>query len=426
MLALGADLNGLGILDYVCGWYMKATAYIRGTKIQAAFVSTNSITQGEQAGILWPWLLNQGMRINFAHRTFKWSNEARGNAHVYCVIIGFAVFDAPIKRLYDYETPTAEPMEILARNINPYLVDAADIVISNRSRPICSVPEIYFGSMPNDGGNLLFTNEEKEEFLAVEPDAAKFIKPLLSAHEFINGKKRWCLWLKDASPAEMRRLPEIMKRVESVRIYRSESSRAATRKLADYPALFGEVRQPKSNYVLIPRHSSERRRYVPMSYFNPDHIASDSCIALPNAAPYHFGILTSAMHMAWMRQVCGRLKSDYRYSNNLVYNNFPWPEAPSSVQIERVNKVAQRILDIRVDFTDSSLADLYDPDSMPKKLLDAHRALDAAVDLCYRPVAFKTELERLKFLFDLYRQYTEPLVRAAARSTTRRSKVHQA
>ncbi|MFH1080098.1 MAG: DNA methyltransferase [Pseudomonadota bacterium] len=426
MLALGADLTGLGVLDYVCGWYMKATEYIRGTKIQAAFVSTNSITQGEQAGILWPWLLEHGVRINFAHRTFKWSNEARGNAHVYCVIIGFAVFDAPKKSLYDYETPTGKPMEILARNINPYLVDAADIVISNRSRPICSVPEIYFGSMPNDGGNLLFTNEEKEEFLAAEPDAAKFIKPLLSAHEFINGKKRWCLWLKDASPAEMRRLPEIMKRVESVRIYRYESSRAATRKLSDYPALFGEVRQPKSNYVLIPRHSSEKRRYVPMSYFNPNHIASDSCNALPNATLHHFGVLTSAMHMAWMRQVCGRLKSDYRYSNNLVYNNFPWPEAQSQIQIEKVEKAAQNVLDVRAEFADSSLADLYDPDAMPKKLLDAHRALDAAVDLCYRPAAFKTELERLQFLFDLYRKYTEPLIRAAARSTKRRSKVHQA
>jgi hypothetical protein len=426
MLALGADLIGLGVLDYVCGWYLKATEYIRDTKIKAAFVSTNSITQGEQAGILWPWLLDRGVRIHFAHRTFKWSNEARGNAHVYCVIVGFAVFDTPMKRLYDYEIPTGEPMEILARNINPYLVDAADIVISNRSRPICSVPEIYFGNMPNDGGNLLFTNEEKEKFLTAEPDAAKFIKPLLSAHEFINGKKRWCLWLKDASPAEMRRLPEIMKRVESVRIYRSESGRAATRKLADYPALFGEIRQPKSNYVLIPRHSSERRRYVPMSYFNPDHIVSDSCIALPGASLYHFGVLTSAMHMAWMRQVCGRLKSDYRYSNNLVYNNFPWPEAPSQMQVERVETAAQRVLDIRAEFADSSLADLYDPDAMPKQLLDAHRALDAAVDLCYRPAALKTELERLIFLFDLYRKYTEPLIRAAARSTKTRSKVHQA
>jgi hypothetical protein len=316
-------------------------------------------------------------------------------------------------------------MEILARNINPYLVDAAAIVISNRSRPICSVPEIYFGSMPNDGGNLLFTNEEKEEFLTAEPNAAKFIKPLLSAHEFINGEKRWCLWLKDASPAEMRRLPEIMKRVESVRIYRSESGRAATRKLADYPALFGEVRQPQSDYVAIPLHSSEHRKYVPMGFFTKDHILNNSCSAVPNASLYHFGVLTSDMHMTWMRQVCGRLKSDYRYSNNLVYNNFPWPEVPSPMQIERVNKAAQRVLDIRAEFADSTLADLYDPDAMPKQLLDSHRALDTAVDLCYRPVAFKTELERLKFLFDLYRKYTEPLIRAAARSTKTRSKVHQ-
>lgn len=425
LLALATDLKGMGVLDYVCGWYLKAAEYIPDTRIKVAFVSTNSITQGEQVGILWPWLLNRGIKIHFAHRTFKWSNEARGNAHVYCVIIGFAAFDSPIKRLYDYETPTSEPMEILAQNINPYLVDAPDTVISNRSRPIGGVPEIHFGSMPNDGGNLLFSDEEKEEFLVVEPGAAKFIKPLLSAHEFINGRKRWCLWLKDAPPSEMRRLPEIIKRVERVRLYRSESDRATTRKLADYPALFGEVRQPNSNYVLIPRHSSERRRYVPMSYFNPDHIASDSCMALPDATLYHFGILTSAMHMAWMRQVCGRIKSDYRYSNNLVYNNFPWPETPTPAQIKRVTQATEKVLAIRNEFTDSSLADLYNPDAMPKKLFDAHRALDAAVDLCYRPSPFKTELERLKFLFDLYLKYTEPLVRAAARSKKTKKKVQQ-
>jgi len=423
LLTQATDLKGMGILDYVCGWYLKAAEYIRDTRIKAAFVSTNSITQGEQAGVLWPWLLNRGIKIHFAHRTFKWSNEARGNAHVYCVIIGFAAFDFPVKRLYDYETPTSEPMEILAQNINPYLVDAPDTVISNRNKPICGVPEIHFGSMPNDGGHLLFSNEEKEKFLAAEPDAVKFIRPLLSAHEFINGKKRWCLWLKDASPAEMRRLPEIMKRVESVRIYRSESSRETTRKLAGCPALFGEIRQPNTNYVLIPRHSSERRRYVPMNYFTPDHIAGDSCMALPDATLYHFGILTSAMHMAWMRQVCGRIKSDYRYSNSLVYNNFPWPEAPTPAQMKRVAQAAETVLAIRNDFPDSSLADLYDPDAMPKKLFDAHRALDAAVDLCYRSLLFKTELERLRFLFDLYLKYTEPLVREAAKSRRKRRKV---
>jgi len=238
-----------------------------------------------------------------------------------------------------------------------------------------------------------------------------------------SAEQRWCLWLKDASPAEMRRLPEIMKRVEGVRIYRSESSRETTRKLADYPMLFGEVRQPQSDYVAIPLHSSEHRKYVPMGFFTKDHILNNSCSAVPDATLYHFGILTSAMHMAWMRQVCGRIKSDYRYSNSLVYNNFPWPEAPTPAQMKRVAQAAETVLAIRNDFPDSSLADLYDPDAMPKKLFDAHRALDAAVDLCYRSLLFKTELERLKFLFDLYLKYTEPLVREAAKSRRKRRKV---
>lgn len=424
MQVLGADLTGLGVLDYVCAWYMKAAEYVRRTRIQAAFVSTNSITQGEQVGILWPWLLNRGVRIHFAHRTFKWSNETRGNAHVYCVIIGFAAYDKPVKRLYDYETPAGEPMEILARNINPFLVDADDLVIPSRGRPICPVPEIVYGSKPVDGGHLFLTDQEKEGFLMDEPGAAKFIRPLISAHEFLNGENRWCLWLKDSSPAEMRAMPEIMNRVKAVRHFRSLSKKIATQKIADTAYLFGELRQPRSDYVAIPLHSSEHRKYIPMGFFTKDHILHNSCSAVPDASLYHFGVLTSAMHMAWMRQVCGRLKSDYRYSNNLVYNNFPWPESPSPMQIERVAKAAQRVLDIRAEFADSSLADLYDPDAMPKQLLYAHRELDAAVDLCYRPAAFKTELERLKFLFDLYRKYTEPLVRAADRSVKTRKKVH--
>lgn len=426
MQILGTDLTGLGVLDYVCAWYMKAAEYIRGTKIKAAFVSTNSITQGEQVCILWPWLLDRGVRIHFAHRTFKWSNEARGNAQVYCVIIGFAACDKPVKQLYDYETPTGEPMEILVRNINPFLVDADDLVIPSRGRPICPVPEIVYGSKPVDGGHLFLTDQEKADFLSGEPDAEKFIRPLISAHEFLNGENRWCLWLKDSSPAEMRAMPEIMNRVKAVKHFRSLSKKIATQKIADTSYLFGELRQPRSDYVAIPLHSSEHRKYIPMGFFTKDHILHNSCSAVPQASLYHFGVLTSAMHMAWMRQICGRLKSDYRYSNNLVYNNFPWPEAPSPAQIEKVNKAAQRILDVRAEFTDSSLADLYDPDAMPKQLLDAHRALDATVDLCYRPAGFKAELERLKFLFDLYRKYTEPLVRAAARSTKARTKFHQA
>jgi hypothetical protein len=405
---------------------MKAAEYIRGTKIKAAFVSTNSITQGEQAGVLWSWLFGKGVKIHFAHRTFKWSNEARGVAHVYCVIIGFATFDSPVKRLYDYETPTSEPMEILAQNINPYLIDADDIVITSRNRPLQNVPEMVYGNKPVDGGNLFMTDAEKSEFLNKEPRAEKYVRRILGSQEFINGENRWCLWLKDATPGEIRTMPEIMRRVEAVRKFRMQSKKAVTVRQAEIPSLFAEIRQTGSDYLLVPRVSSEQRRYIPIGFLTREVIVNDLVSIVPNATHYHFGVLTSAMHMAWMRQVCGRLKSDYRYSNNLVYNNFPWPETPTLDRQERVAKAARQVLDVRAEFPGATLADLYDPDAMPKQLLDAHRALDAAVDLCYRPAAFKTELERLKFLFDLYRKYTEPLIRAAARSTKTRSKVHQA
>jgi hypothetical protein len=270
------------------------------------------------------------------------------------------------------------------------------------------------------------TDIEKSEFLNKEPRAEKYVRRILGSQEFINGENRWCLWLKDATPGEIRTMPEIMRRVEAVRKFRMQSKKAATVRQAEIPSLFAEIRQTGSDYLLVPLVSSEHRKYIPLGFFTGAVIVNNLASIVPDATLYHFGVLTSAMHMAWMRQVCGRLESRYRYSNNLVYNNFPWPEAPSPMQIERVVKSAQRILVIRAEFADSTLADLYDPDAMPKQLLDAHRALDAAVDLCYRPAVFKTELERLKFLFDLYRKYTEPLIRAAARSTKRRSKVHQA
>ena len=412
MQVVCGKLDGSGVLDFVCAWYIKAAEFIQGTRIKVAFVSTNSITQGEQVSALWSHLLDQNIKIHFAHRTFKWSNEARGNAQVYCVIVGFAAFDLTernAKRLFDYETVTAEPMEIRANNINPYLIDADDIVIPSRKKTICDVPPISFGSMPNDGGHLLLSTEDKEELLGKEPKAAKFIRRLLGSQEFINGEDRWCLWLKDASPAELRALPEVMKRVERVKKYRLDSTREATRKLAAVPYLFGEIRQPESKYIIIPSVSSERRSYVPIGFLPKTIIASNLGLTVANARAYHFGVLTSAMHMAWMRQVCGRLKSDYRYSNNLVYNNFPWPEAPTDKQRAKVEQCAQAVLDARAAFPDSTLADLYDPNSMPKRLLTAHQALDAAVDACYRSASFKTELERLEFLFALYRKYTEPL-----------------
>jgi len=412
MEAVCAPLGNYGVLDYVSAWYIKAAQFIRGTNIRVAFVSTNSITQGEQVGALWGWLLAQGIKIHFAHRTFRWSNDARGRAAVFCVVIGFGMSDVLQKRLFDYANPDAEAQEILARNINPYLVIADDIIIDSRNKPLCDVPEMLFGSKPTDNGNLILNDVQKAELLHKEPVAEKFIHPLISAHEFLHGENRWCLWLKDASPAELRKMPEVMKRVEAVRQFRLKSTKAATVKLASMPYLFAEIRQPVNNYILIPIHSSENRLYVPITFFGAENIVHNSSTAIPNATPYHFGVISSLMHMAWMRAVCGRIKSDYRYSNNIVYNNFPWPGEATPAQKARVESAAQSVLAARQGYPDSSLADLYDPAAMPKPLVDAHRALDKAVDLCYRPQPFATELERLEYLFGLYRQLNEPMLLA--------------
>jgi hypothetical protein len=411
-----------GILDYVTAWYIKAAQYIQGTAIKVAFVSTNSITQGEQVGALWQKMLNLGMKIFFAHRTFKWSNEAKGNANVFCVIIGFysngdTLFnnmgEPKQKLLYDYETPKAEPSEKVVSNINPYLLETKDIIIPSRSEPIAQVPEITFGSMPNDGGYLLFTDEEKEVFLKEEPQAQKYIRPLISAEEFLNGKNRWCLWLKDANPKELKQMPLVLERIENVKKHRQSSSREATQKLANFPALFGEIREQKGSFIVIPRVSSERRKYIPMGFFNNGVIVGDTCLFVNDATLYHFGILTSVMHMAWVKYVCGRLKSDFRYSNKLVYNNFPFPKQVSDKNLQAVKDKAQTVLDIRQKYishpSGASLADLYDPLTMPADLLKTHQALDKAVDLCYRPQAFVSEANRVEFLFDLYDQYTVSL-----------------
>jgi len=408
MRLIFGDLKSGGELDYVAAWYMRAANFAKDSNIAVAFVSTNSITQGEQAGILWEKLLNMGLKINFAHRTFRWTNEAPGKAAVHCVIIGFSFIEQEERHIFDYADLSGEPHSIIVNNINPYLVGAENILITSRRKPICDVPPAVFGSMPNDNGFLLFDNEsEKNEFLQKEPSAEKFIKPLLSAKEYLNGGMRYCLWLKGATPDELRSLPGLFRRIDSVRSYRELSSREATRRLAQIPYLFGEDRQPQTNYVLIPRVSSERRKYVPLSFFSPDYIAGDTCIIVPSATLYHFGILQSVMHMAWMRTVCGRLKSDYRYSNELVYNNFPWPNDINKSQQKVVESAAQVILEVRKEFSNSTLADLYDPRAMPKGLLDAHHALDRGADACYGRRAFKTEAERLEFLFELYQNYTE-------------------
>lgn len=421
MARVFSGVRSYGNLDYVTSWYIKAARLIQGSTAKAAFVSTNSITQGEQVGTLWPYLLRSGVKILFAHRTFRWSNEAPGKAAVFCVIIGFGVFESPRKYIFDYATPDADPMQVSATNINPYLIDSDDTIVISRTTPISSAPEIFFGSMPNDGGHLLFLPEEKATFAKNEPRAAKYLRRLVGSNEYINAEERWCLWLVDADPDEIRGIPGLHNRVLAVRKQRLASRREATRRLADTPHLFGEIRQPSTRYLLIPGVSSENRQFIPIGFLPPSVIATNLCSIIPNASLYHFGVLTSSMHMAWVRQVCGRLEGRYRYSNNVVYNNFPWPPEPTASQVQRVTVAAQAILDARAEFNSSSLADLYDPVSMPKELRQAHRALDAAVDACYR-TKFSSELGRLSHLFMLYRRYTEPLSQAAPRPRRKKAK----
>jgi hypothetical protein len=406
-LSLFGDTKGAGNLDFVTAWYEKAARYMIGTYIKTAFVSTNSICQGEQVAILWKRLKEKyGVIIHFAHQTFKWNNDAPGVAGVYCVIVGFTCFDTPKKYLYEYETIRSEPKEKEVGHINAYLVASDDVFIDNRRTPISPVPEILFGSMPNDGGNFLFTEEEKDQFIKDGPGAEAYMKELISAKEYLNGEKRYCLWLKDIEPRILSTLPKVLERVENVRKLRSESPRKETQELAHYPTLFGEIRQPKSNYIAIPRVSSENRAYIPMSFFDKEKIIGDTCLAVLDATLYHFGVLQSEIHMTWVRYVCGRLKSDYRYSNTLVYNNFPWPENVSDEYKKKVGECAQKVLDIRLQFPYSPLADLYDPDTMPPELVKAHADLDRIVDACYGK-RFSDKESRIRFLFGLYKKYTQ-------------------
>jgi hypothetical protein len=409
LATISEGVNNAGVLDYVTGWYLKAAKYIHVTNIEVAFVSTNSITQGEQVAILWNELLGRyGVSIKFAHRTFKWTNEARGKAAVFCVIIGFSFVNKTPKTIFEYDDVRSEPHRIVAKNINPYLVDAANVLIASRSKPICDVPLIKFGNQPIDGGFLTkFSTAEKEQFITEEPGAVKYFLRFVGSEEFINGIERWCLWLQDADPSELRKMPRLTRQIEEVKRFRLLSKRADTRKLADTPTLFAFISHPKSSYIIIPSVSSESRLYVPMGFMPPSIIASNLCLIVPDATLYHFGILESEMHMAWMRTVCGRLKSDYRYSNSIVYNNFPWPQEVTDKDKENVEKASQHILDVRNEFPTSTLADLYDPNTMPPKLLKAHQELDKAVDKCYGKKGFATEAERLEFLFGMYKELSE-------------------
>lgn len=403
------NAEGSGVLDYVSGWYIKAAKYILNTKIKVAFVSTNSIVQGEQTSILWePMISKYYVKIHFAHRTFKWSNEAKGNAAVFCVIVGFANYDTPNKSIFEYEDIKGEAHEIKVKNINPYLVDAKDIVIKKRTTPLCNVPKMSFGNMPLDGGNLILSDEEKIEFLKIEPNAEKYILPLVSAFEFLNGKKRWCLWLVNAEPSELKQLPEVLKRVEAVRKFRLDSVAPSTQKFAATPTLFRDRNRPDT-FIVVPRVSSENRPYIPFGFFDKNSIVSDTCMSIPNGNKYHFGVLMSKMHMAWVKYICGRLKSDFRYSKDIVYNNYPWPENPNEKQIGAIEKATEKVLEAREQFPNSSLADLYSPLTMPEQLVKAHNELDKAVDLAYRPQAFTSEANRMEYLFGLYEKYTADL-----------------
>ena len=399
----GKKWKNIGNMDYVCGWYLKSAQMIKDNPIiKAALVSTNSITQGEQVAALWKPLFEQyGIHFDFAYRTFRWDSEADIKAHVHCVIIGFSISGNSPKRIYLSDSQT-----IPASNINGYLMDAPDVWIESEKKTLCEVPEMAFGSMPNDGGNLILNEEEKDAIIDKFPQMNPYIKKLLGAEEFINNKKRYCLWLVECPPSILRSCPPVIERIENVRNLRAQSSRPGTRKMADYPMLFGENRHPDSNYLLVPSTSSEKRRYIPIGFISQDVISSNANLIIPNATLYHFGIMTSNVHMAWMRAICGRLEMRYRYSANIVYNNFPWCQ-PTDEQKARIEATAQAILDARAKYPDSSLADLYDEVTMPPELRKAHQENDRAVMAAYGFSTKMTESDCVAELFKMYQNLTK-------------------
>ncbi len=390
-----------GNLDYVCCWYKKSLEIMKGTNIRTALVSTNSITQGGQVSDLWRPLM-QDLHIDFAYRTFRWDSESSSKAHVHCVIIGFSAAPNDKQKVIYFGDRKQE-----ASNINGYLLDAPNIFIDSRNTSLCGMPEIGMGNQPIDDGNYLFTAEERDDFIAKEPSAAQYFRPWYGAYEFINRKPRYCLWLGDCAPNELRAMPECMKRVQAVRQFRLESKRGATIKIADSPTHFQTENMPKGNFLVIPRISSEQRKYVPIGFMSPSVMVSDRVHIIPNATLYHFGVLCSNVHNAWMRAVCGRLKSDYNYSASIVYNNFPWP-SPTDEQRARIEQTAQEILDARAIHPDSSLADLYDEASMPPELRKAHQENDRAVMAAYgwdkHHAAFSSESACVAELMKMYQQ----------------------
>ncbi len=411
-----------GRLDYVSCWYRKALDYIRDNPaIQVAFVSTNSITQGEQASILWSYMFQNGAHIAFAHRTFQWASDARGKAAVHCVIIGFGLRESTRRRLFEYDDIKGDPHEVeKVSNINGYLVDGPNIALPTRTQPKPGFPRALQGSKPWDGGHLVLSEAERGVFLAKEPKAEKWLRLYLGSDEMLSGIKRWCLWLKGVGPNELKELPAVRERLAAVRDARLASPTETTNELAATPTLFAQDRQPDQGYLAIPEVSSENRRFIPMTFLASDVIASNKLLTLNGATLYHLGVLSSTMHMAWVRHIGGRLKSDYSYAPS-VYNNFPFPK-PTDAQRKAIEEAAQGVLDARTKFPNSSLADLYDPLAMPPELTKAHTVLDKAVDRAYRPQPFANERLRMEYLFKLYESEVAPLValpRKGARRTRR-------
>jgi type I restriction-modification system DNA methylase subunit len=397
----GKPYKTAGKVDYVAAWYFKSAELMQmNPSIRAALVSTNSITQGEQVAGIWAPLMKRfGVHIDFAWRTFIWDSEANQKAHVHCVIVGFSVGS-------QYKSPVIYTKESAMRvsHINGYLIAAADVFIENRSAPLCEVPAMTTGNRPADGGNLIIEANDYDAFLEAEPDAAKYIKKLVGSEEFINNKKRYCLWLVGVTPSELRKMPKVMERVAACRENRLNAPDPGRRKLADSPTLFREIKNP-STYIIVPATSSERRPYVPMGFLTDDTVPTNALTIIPEASTYHFGVLESSIHMTWMRAVCGRLKSDYRYSKDIVYNNFPWP-MPTDAQKAKIEQTAQAILDARALYPESSLADLYDELTMPIELRKAHRANDLAVLEAYGFPRDASESEIVARLFKMYQELT--------------------
>ena len=475
-----AGIDNAGLLDFVAAWYVKAAHYLRdvapasagqmpgahalrslkspptstphpspGVELpwqanvsptRVAFVSTNSITQGEQVGVLWGWLLAQGVHIQFAHRTFRWNNEARGKAAVHCVILGFGLEDRPGKVIYEYDDIKGEPHAVPAVNINPYLIDGPNVIAVARMQPVSRVPGIANGSIPADGGNLILSPVERDELLAAEPAAMTWLRPYLGAEGFIHGDLRYCLWLVDCPPHALRAMPLVLARVKAVQTMREKSTKIATQQKAGTPTLFTEDRQPRSSgFLAIPRTSSENRRYLPLGYLVSEVIAANDLQIIPNATLFHYGVLSSVMHRAWVDVTAGRLESRIRYSVKCTYNTFPWPDFPHNLKPNQppalvdkaqaaIETAAQAVLDVRAQFQTgddpATLADLYDPLSMPPELLKAHQKLDAAVDKAYErsggKKSYKSDAERVAFLFELYQQYTSLLP-----ADTRKTKIRK-